>query len=375
MDTKNTPLLADKIQRDLVAMHEAVELEPLGFALLRLMETLFPLRASAVIFRPLEFESSMLFARPSHRIIFGEWIEKLHPDDVWLARKPPAPGHTVVRHTDHTPDALLLRTSFYRQVMQPRNIRYGSAVLVWKRRRCQAIVFMVRSGRQGDFTDSEMHLLRTVYPHIRAAVGQVFSYQEERGTRRALTRALASLPLAIFVLNWDLRILQHNRAASVACARWRDGNAKAKIMNVPKRFRLPADLMKAARLLKESIGADETSPADAGCVVLHPAIPGMECSIRALPVDSGARPMFLCEVLNANDPVERATAGVDNWQRLARLTPAERQLLPYLLESASNREIAAILGKSPATVRNQLHSIFRKLNVTRRGELIPRLLH
>ena len=39
----------------------------------------------------------------------------------------------------------------------------------------------------------------------------------------------------------------------------------------------------------------------------------------------------------------------------------------------SNREIAAVLGKSPATVKNQVAMILRKLGVPTRTRLIARL--
>lgn len=57
------------------------------------------------------------------------------------------------------------------------------------------------------------------------------------------------------------------------------------------------------------------------------------------------------------------------------LTPAELSVVECLRAYKSNKEIAAILGKSPATVRNQLYSIFRKLNVRNRAEAIGATSH
>ena len=55
------------------------------------------------------------------------------------------------------------------------------------------------------------------------------------------------------------------------------------------------------------------------------------------------------------------------------LSPAERAVTAHLCRGLSNREIAALLGKSPATVKNQVAAILGKLGVPTRTRLIARL--
>ena len=45
----------------------------------------------------------------------------------------------------------------------------------------------------------------------------------------------------------------------------------------------------------------------------------------------------------------------------------------HLCRGLSNREIAALLGKSPATVKNQVSTILGKIGVPTRTRLIARL--
>jgi DNA-binding CsgD family transcriptional regulator len=54
------------------------------------------------------------------------------------------------------------------------------------------------------------------------------------------------------------------------------------------------------------------------------------------------------------------------------LTSRELQIVELVGRGLHNREIAAVCGTSPNTVRNQLVSIFEKLEVTTRGELVAR---
>lgn len=56
-----------------------------------------------------------------------------------------------------------------------------------------------------------------------------------------------------------------------------------------------------------------------------------------------------------------------------RLTAREDQILMYLSKGFRNAEIAAALGTSPATVKNQVSAILAKLDVSNRTELAGRV--
>jgi DNA-binding CsgD family transcriptional regulator len=53
---------------------------------------------------------------------------------------------------------------------------------------------------------------------------------------------------------------------------------------------------------------------------------------------------------------------------IQRLTPRETEVLGWVARGHTNKEVAAILGTSPHTVRTQLEHVFEKLDVhTRTG--------
>jgi len=56
--------------------------------------------------------------------------------------------------------------------------------------------------------------------------------------------------------------------------------------------------------------------------------------------------------------------------RLAELSATEREVFDFVRRGLSNKEIAAERGRSVATVKNQLQSVFRKFGVTGRTRLI-----
>lgn len=69
-------------------------------------------------------------------------------------------------------------------------------------------------------------------------------------------------------------------------------------------------------------------------------------------------------------PVDAGAASpLETWALDQELTPSELVVVRQCVRGLSNKEIAALLAKSPATVRAQLLSVFRKLGITSRGEL------
>jgi DNA-binding NarL/FixJ family response regulator len=57
---------------------------------------------------------------------------------------------------------------------------------------------------------------------------------------------------------------------------------------------------------------------------------------------------------------------------VAALSPRERQILALIDEGLANKEIAHRLGIELATVKNHVHHILEKLQVTRRGQAAAR---
>ncbi len=60
-------------------------------------------------------------------------------------------------------------------------------------------------------------------------------------------------------------------------------------------------------------------------------------------------------------------------QLLATLTPAERELLPLLEQGHSSRTIGEKLYKAHSTIKNQLGSILKKLNVRSRKQALEKI--
>lgn len=74
-----------------------------------------------------------------------------------------------------------------------------------------------------------------------------------------------------------------------------------------------------------------------------------------------------------NPHPDAAHAADEGPRAVVKLSPAEAAVVACLSRGLSNPEIAAELGKSAATVKSQLASVYRKLGVNSRLRLLRML--
>ena len=352
------------VQRELLAVHEAIQPKTLGRAVTRLVETLVaPTRGVSLVLRPLEFVMPLMFAQPACLPLFQDWIRQNHKTDLWLKRCPMAGRPRVIRHTDHTPDEVMVRSRFY-HICLPYGIRFGAAMVVWRGDAPLAFVQILRSADHGDFSDAEMERLEAVYPHIAAAVRRMFRLHSERATRLSLDKFLRSLPEAMVLLDPELKVVHYNSAAIEACAKWNLGASRARALKRATDFELPHDVLEVCR------GLGASAPGHVQ-VYAKPGNPRFSCRMRKLQLHSSPlyRPMTLLR-FDDSEMMPRDRDPAQTFWVHSALTPCERELALLVCEGKTNREIAQELCKSGSTVRNQLHSIYEKLHISRRAQLI-----
>lgn len=361
------PFALRGLQKELLLMHGAVRPDALGHAIVRLVELLVPpTRAVSFVLRPFEFIMPLMYSRPENLSLFQDWVSDVHRDDLWLKRAPPTAGRDrVVRHTDHTPDAILVRSQFYRKVCVPYRIRFGAALLVWRGSSLIGLSQILRDPAQGDFTDAEMRRLKWLHPHVVIAVRRHFALHGERAMRVSLEQFVHSLPEAMVLLDRDFKPVQYNSAAVEFCAKWNLGSARARSLKTNAEVVIPAEVLKFCRAIKSSAMQDKSQ------VCAASGSPRLSCQVRKvqLPSASASQAMYL---LIFSEEAPAVAAAPHTPPRWSALTPRERELVELVRLGRTNPEIAQQLSKSRATVRNQLHSVYEKLHITRRSELIAR---
>jgi len=86
-------------------------------------------------------------------------------------------------------------------------------------------------------------------------------------------------------------------------------------------------------------------------------------SLKEEPRVRGAKPLYVVVVLKSSELSLTAL-----WQSQARLTPREAEVLRWLAQGKTRKEISVILQVSEATVRTHLEHLYAKLGVANKVE-------
>ena len=288
------------------------------------------------------------------------------------------PGTKILPAKSILPESEELLTSrLYWLCMLPMGWRNAIGLCFWEERSLNGLdcVFWIhRTAALGDFTAAEIRLLENLHPLIDDARRRINKLQAERSTLHSLEELVRDLPLATAVLDWQLRPVYNNQAGSIECARWRLGTSKTEHAN----FKVPHDLMQMCREMKREWCDTIRSNTRPGRIKreAQDAHQNMRAIITLIPSNDEAigNPSFLLQFVSFSKVKAAPVVGEKNLALLAQLTPEERVVASLICEGKSNDDISTQLAKSIWTVKRQIYSIFRKLHLTNRTQLVMLLL-
>lgn len=376
------PALLARLHDPLLALHAAIDIEPLWRAVEQLLRAaVAPHRVTLFLGHIGMGEARVVFTDPPIADAARWYAErgKENPFSPYIA------AHRGLRHyrfEDVVPPAAFRRSDFYRRFAEPEGWDKGLSFLYWQRSDVKAMFSVYRAPAQPDFSAAELDALAYLYPFIGTAIDRVRLLHSERLARRGLEEFNKRLPVGLVTLDWDLRVVFANTEGLNACAQWNLGPAGARIYKSRDCFTVPPDVLAAVRRLRTEI--ERRNPKDLqaqiGDVtqVAHARQPGFVATVSVSnnPSHALAKPRFLvvfdtwraAAQSGATAPARRPSPAA-----LRELTPREREIALLVAEGHSNAEIAAALSKSVLTIKTQLNAVFRKLGLRRRAQLIALL--
>ena len=212
---------------------------------------------------------------------------------------------------------------------------------------------------------AEMTTLQALYAHIDTGYRRVSRLQTATCARRGLEDFFSMLPLPTILLDWQLSPLYHNGAARQAAALWSGTDPQLKLTS--REFKMPPDLLAVLEEMRMKRTAGSTTFRE--LTVAHPSLPGFKARFSV----GGSRSPYLGK---PSFVIRFETNGAGQDGKLAtltRLSPRERELALMVSEGKSNQEIADALGRQLNTVKSELHSIFKKLEIPSRARLMALL--
>lgn len=381
--SKPIPRLDPALEKPLIALQSAIKGDALIKAVFALLKRAAPCDFVNVCLRIVRREHGNIAYRmvDSRGRTFGmDLLEgsffEAHPGmPILLAN----PGIKFINTREVLPpDDVLHDMPFYRDVMQVVGFRHAVGMFFWEDAPeiPEAIFSLYRSEGRPDFNDEDVAVLTRLYPHIDAAFRRLRSFEKERTARDAVRKRSRRAEQSTCVLHWDLSVAETNQAAREICARWNLRAFDARLKPPP--FALPAPLRDACLELKgrwrASLRRSPVLGAAARVSVRHPNRPALRAtvSLRVAGIDSLGKPRFII-TFEPEKMTLSPSRGASSKSVLGNLAPRERDLVRLVAAGMSNQEIATETGKALGSVKNALHTIFGKVEVSSRSALIARV--
>jgi DNA-binding CsgD family transcriptional regulator len=339
----------DARSRALVAAGGAATSRQFELAISRYLDTYLQSDRCFFIFVPAGTTTPSFFPdrekSGGHRRKFRDGLS----DDFWYQQGRPEPGEMlIVRHSDHTPVGILRQTAFYREHLQPHCLLYGASLVFWQSGTFLGCLTLLRRERRGEYRDDEMANLRLIYfGALQPLVRNFALRQRQEHSLAALRQTIYLSHEPLVVVTSPDEVIAGSKPALRILQSWpSNGNLSHKL---PRgRITLPGSIRKWA------------ATQEAESASLHPR---WALQLRALPPNDGqTKPSYFLLRLttkNKNEPQR-------SWQEL---TSAERELVGGIVQGHSNRQIATARGVAPATVKNQLSHLLRRLRLKNRTAL------
>ncbi len=361
---KREPIIDPVIERPLLGLHRATNIDSFWKAARRLLSAAIPNHLIRVTFQ--HNPVSPMIVRKTRPLPNGFFAaEPLRSHITGRSRK------RFVRISDlFSNRSALTKSVFYRRYLAPHRCRHGVILVFWKKQRLICAITIMRTAAQGDLTPAEMKLLRQLHRQFRTALHGLGSLEREQSARTAFEELLRRLPLPTILLRWNLKPVYQNRAARDFCSVWEKGPSEARLTN--PRSPIPPEVLDRCRQLRQKWQRSSV-PRTRKERVRHPRSPHLRATIRLRKLSSAgvAQPHFLIECENLQvKAAPRELPGAAQLPHFVQLTRREREIVQLICHGQSNQEIADETGSSLATVKRHIHSIFRKLEVTSRSRLI-----
>ena len=211
---------------------------------------------------------------------------------------------------------------------------------------------------------------------LRAAVPKSSQALNSSKGRLLLEMLCHSLPFGVLVLDAQSRLVFANTEATHTLSLWRRIDSSR--LAHKKRYEedLPSDLISACdRLRREFVNRNIASASSRANFasrirIRHPKRPFLSAVVS---LERSRRDRAVAGFCILLQDALTSSIAAGRGDQLALLTPAERHVAKMVANGLRNEEVAGALGKSVGTVKAQLRSIFAKLEVQTRTQLVALL--
>ena len=280
----------------------------------------------------------------------------------------------VLDGEDLLPNAELLKTEIYRDLLEPRGLRHAILLVAPSDHGHFEALCLWRTSDSGPIDGHSRHRLDLLFPHILKALEVL---QACRAADRQLARAQAmadASPTAMLLVSKRGSVIHTNAVAEVLLAAedvlcLRDGNLVAAA--APAKERLKDLLTKMNRILAQTAPHAGSTLA----IALESTSSDRICNLLAAPLAPELRERTGADaILLITDPAITVTVPEHVLHSIYGLTKAQSEVANSLLMGFSLEEIAEARGSTLGTVRQQIKAILNRTGTERQRNLVGLLL-
>ncbi len=259
-------------------------------------------------------------------------------------------------------------------------IHAGVALAFWERKRLHGMVLLHRAPEEGDFSGAEISALRELHTHLESAVCRIMATRRLAAQKQLFAGIVKSLPLPLVLCDARLKILCESPLGLEARMAWQTGRDNDRALALSGGRQLAPDLNEfcLSRIKKwENANTSVRRKIEQEKIALtHSQSPGLQVEVRMLRPKGFplVQPFFLLQFARPRVAPSRINLDSGELVWLSLLSTREREIAELVCGGHSNAAISRQLRKSVHTVKAQLQSIFRKLEITGRSSLITMAL-
>jgi DNA-binding CsgD family transcriptional regulator len=235
----------------------------------------------------------------------------------------------------------------------------------------QAVLSVRRSPSEPAFTSREVSFLQELHANIDAGLARARACAAQQARIARYEQSLERSSRALMLLDECGEVLYATTHAGRIARQWNEALHTSRT-HCARGFCIPFDV---PHMVDAASRTGSTTAEVSSRILAHPLLQGLSVRIEHQRTEdvcwSTCGGGYTLEFLVAPGcPVEPAAC---ESPVLQRLSPAEKRVAVLVAEGFSNDEIAARLHRSRRTVEFQLNAIYRKLEITRRAQLVRAL--
>src|SRR5258708_8187111 len=219
---KREPVIDPVLERPLLGLHRAMNIDSFWKAVQRLLSAAIPNRLMGMTLQ----HNPILPMITRWTLPMPDGFFNAVPLKGYIAGRP---RNRFVRISDvFSNRSTLMKSAFYRRYMAPQRCLYGVGLFFWKDERLICVIAIMRTATQSDLSPAEMNLLRQLYPQVLTALLRLGSLEREHSARMAFEEFLNRLPMPTILLRWNLKSIYQNPTTRPFFAGWENGHHPAR---------------------------------------------------------------------------------------------------------------------------------------------------